>query len=196
MSRIFLTEHVKTRRKKGYIPEDRLYTFANYLIKTHKLKDAEKGTYKFRRGGTCAIISKEKKKFVFITLYGSTGWIIENNDFDGFSCTLQTPERTALARARSIRKAECERLGIKNDSKQIKKQALHSLSPEIKKKIKRGTFEIVPIPKDKINLFHEKYGLHPRFILQSKFDSYKIIELLNYAGIRVKTLSKGILKTL
>lgn len=189
MSRIFLTEHVKTRRKKGHIPEDRLYTFANYLIKTHNLKEAEKGTYKFRRGGTCAIISKEKKKFTFITLFGTTGWIIDNDDFDGFSCALQSEER-------SKHSANCRRLGKKDNPRQIKKEPLHNLSPENKKKIKRGTFEIVSIPEDKLELLHQSYGFKPQFVLQSKFDSYPFVELLNYAGARIQTLSRTLFKTL
>ena len=106
MNKIILTQHVKERRTKGFLPEESLRVFADYLINENELKSKEDGAYKFRRGGTCAIITKEKDKFIFITLYGPSKWIVDSDDYSGFSCHKQTEERVKLSKERSRHKQQ------------------------------------------------------------------------------------------
>lgn len=190
MNKIILTQHVKERRTKGFLPEESLRVFADYLINENELKSKEDGAYKFRRGGTCAIITKEKDKFIFITLYGPSKWIVDCYDYSGFSCHKQTEERVKLSQERSRHKARCKALGIKNNSSSIKEpqKPLKNLSAKNKELLKRGTFETIKLDKVKSLFLRNKFGHKPQFILQSKFNSYPFIDLLGYDGKHIQTI--------
>jgi len=192
MNKIILTQHVKERRKTGFIPTERLRHFADFLINEHNLPLKQKGSYKFRRDGTCAIIIKENSKFTFITLYGPSGWIIDSDDFTGFSCEIQSEERVALATARSRHSAKCKALGIKDNGKKIKvpKVPLRFLSAKHRELIKRDTFETIAIPEKRWKYLHARFGHKPKYILVSKFDSYGFVELLSFDGRHIQTFRK------
>ena len=49
MNKIILTKHVKERRTKGFLSEESLRLFADYLINEKALKTKEDGSYKFRK---------------------------------------------------------------------------------------------------------------------------------------------------
>lgn len=90
--RVELTEHVKRRRKRGVIPEFKLLDVAKFIIIQHNLHKKKNGVYKFRKAGTQAIIAKKKNKFVFITFFGSTGYVLKTKDYGDFNCSYQSPE--------------------------------------------------------------------------------------------------------
>jgi len=192
--KLVLTQHVKERRKKGNIPAERLRMLATYLIDSHKVETQPDGTYKFRRGGSCAIISKSKGKFIFITFYGATGWLIDNSDFTNFSCRLETEERTKIARERSKMKKIAISKGLKPNGKAITKlkPPLGNLNATNREKIKRGTFEIIELPDNKKVALSKQYGRKPIYMMVSKFDSYNIVEILSRDGGRITVLHKNL----
>jgi len=180
---IILTDHVKSRRKKGKIPPQRLIAFATYLINEHNLKNKEDGRYKFRRKSTSAIISKKKEKFTFITFFGGTGWLIDSDDFSGFNCVKQTDERVKLSIKRSKEK---------NRNKVIEEiKPLQNLNAEIKEKLKRDTFQIDKLRDTTKIILKAMFGNNPEFLFLSKFKSYNLVSILRRDGGIIKTVHKN-----
>ena len=188
MKKLSLTKHVQDRRKTGKIPPDRLRFVMNHLIEQHNLTEVKDGTYKFRKGGTQAVIVKKSNNFKFITFFGPTGYVIDTDDIGIFNCKYQSAEYLKSKEERKARRR----------NKALKKEVnigepLKNLSRENKAKMKRGTFTIIQLNKIQQNILHSKFGHRPFHLLKSKFDSYSFIELLKYDGGHIKTLHKSFL---
>ena len=190
MKKLSLTQHVLGRRKKGNIPPDRLRYVMTHLIEQHSMEEKEDGAYKFRKGGTQAVIIKKGNKFKFITFFGPTGYVIDNDDIGDFNCVYQSEEYLKL---KANRKA-ARRMRKKN--KEVNSgEPLKNLSHTNKAKMKRGTFSIIPLTQMEQDSLHLQFGQRPYHLLVSNFDSYSFIELLKYDGGCIKTLHKNFLKT-
>ena len=192
MKKLSLTIHVQERRKTGNIPPERLRFVMNHLISQHNLIDDDKedGAYKFRKGGTQAVIVKKANTFRFITFFGPTGYVIDNDEIGEFNCVFQSAEYLKAKEERKARR--------KNKSRGNKKETntgapLKNLSHTNRAKLKRGTFSVIPLTAPQQDLLHSQFGHRPYQILISNFDSYSFIELLKYDGGHVKTLHKSFL---
>lgn len=200
MMKIILTKHVKERRKKGHIPEDKLRMLCRYLTETHSLSDKDDGLYKFRSGPACAVISKKNNTAVFVTFFGSTGWLIDTDkkDLSEFSCVYQgkdSNDRKRLKKEGKIQKDKSE----KKDRVQSKLNrfinadtSLKRLSNNHKKLLKRGTFEVVELDIDTRVKLRENIGRAPAFLFISKHDNYNFIDVLGIDGTKIKTMTKQV----
>lgn len=131
--KIILTKHVIERRKKGNIPKNKLIHVAKTLIENNKEKIIENGSYKFFKGGTTAIIEKKENKYIFITFFGRTGYVIDTNEYGSFNCIFQSEEYLIEKQKRKdLRKM------FKNKSKKIKREDLRNLSSYFKNKLEKS----------------------------------------------------------
>ncbi len=187
MKKLSLTKHVLERRKKGNIPPDRLRFVMQHLIDQHSMEDKLDGAYKFRRGGTQAVIVKKGAKFRFITFFGQTGYVIDSDDIGEFNCIHQSEEYL---------KIKADKKALRAQRKNYRKEAkltdpLKRLSMENQKKIKKGTFEILVIDIVHQVLLHDKMGHRPFHILVSKYNSYNFVEVLKFDGAKIQTMHKN-----
>ena len=188
MKRLSLTIHVQQRRAAGNIPPDRLKFVMEHLITQHNMDLKDDGTYKFRKGGTQAIILKTDKKYRFITFFGPTGYVIDSDDIGDFNCVHQTPEYLEAKKRRSI----INRMRVRKPRKQraTREPAKH-MSRDIQQKLKRETFELLVLTPHQQQNLQKLYGQQPYHILLSKFDSYQFVEILDYSGKLITTLHKN-----
>ena len=189
MKKLSLTTHVQERRKSGNIPPDRLRFVMNHLIDQHNMLEKEDGAYKFRKGGTQAVIVKKANSFRFITFFGATGYVINSDDIGIFNCVFQSPE---YLKAKEERKSCRKQKRIRGQKKETNTGApLKNLSGINKGKLKRGTFSIVLLTLQQQETLHKQFGHRPYQLLVSNFDSYTLIEVLKYDGGSIKTLHKN-----
>lgn len=187
MKKLSLTQHVLERRKGGNIPPDRLRFVMQHLIDQHSMEDKIDGSYKFRKAGTQAIILKKGNKFRFITFFGPTGYVIDNDDIGIFNCVHQSEEFLKLKAEKKARRALRPKGKETNTGMPLK-----NLSSANKEKLKRGTFEVQLLDQALQDFAHSKYGQRPYHILVSKHNSYNFIELLKYDGGKVETIHKNV----
>lgn len=182
--KLVLTKHVQERRKKGNIPPNILKQVMVHLINQHNLENQQDGTYKFRKAETQAVMTKKGQKFVFITFFGPTGYVIDADDFGEFSCTFQSIEYLREKEKRKKRRALRKKKDMTNSG-----EPLLNLSQLNKAKLKKGTFEIIVIPEKYQKQLHNEIGSRPYHFLISKFN-VSLVEILKYDGGKIKTVQK------
>lgn len=173
--KIILTQHVKERRKAGFIPVHKLRSVAKHLISQHNLQDRECGSYKFTQNGTHAVISKNKNKFIFITFFGPTGWVIDSEDFGDFECEYQCEE------VLKKKKERFEKM-LSRTKRRNRNEPLSRLNSRTKNKIESGLYTNVKLTKQEIAHFNEVYGDSVAYILIPKAP-LNIAEFLNEFGL-------------
>lgn len=177
--KIVLTKHVKERRTKGHIPPNRLVIFLKYLLKQHSEFLTKNGFYIFYKGGTRAVIKKEEDKYIFITFYGTTGWIIDNNDFGIFQCKYQSEE--SLNEKKEKRKNQKQRTEV-----DLNRTDLVLITKDRKEKLKK-TYKLKKLYEN--NFFNGAY-----YVFYSENDL--LVDILRKNGSFVKTMTKSMFSSI
>jgi len=180
-----ITNHL-IQRTGNIFPLEDLKSFMKNLIKHNKDITEKDGRYVFENSLNRAIIGVKNDTYTFITLFGKNNHIESLDDFISYQCKFQNEEEYLT------------RKSLIPTPKKIKKP-LGNISKENLKRIKLGTFKIVPIQKEFINIFRVRFGRKPTYTLENIDNGYKLIEILNYDGSKIdviheKTLEKLILK--
>jgi|GEM_PF-4193589 len=170
--KLIITNHVNERRKnlnKQPIEKKYLNILMKYLIDQHNFQDKKDGTYKFRAGGTQAVMAKKNNQCILITLFGPLS-PIQKEEYDlEFNCIYQTDELIKRKKEAAKKREERKLLkkGIQTPSA-ISRNRLKNLQSKFKKQVKQGSLLVTELTNDEKMFYFDKFGKQPFFLAKYK----------------------------